>query len=454
MKANISENLSVSPRPKILIITGPTAVGKSSTAASICQTLNGEIISADSVQIYKKLNIGSNKVSVQDRAEIPHHLIDFVDPALDSFTAADFFRIAREKTFDILQRRRLPIVVGGTMMYVRWFIYGKPATPPADKHVKAKVKEAVKNINGDWDAALTLLAAKDSKRAQELSRNDWYRLTRALEIVETAGIAMTDIPLRGGAPRTKHCTSELDFDFRCVFLHSDRIQLNRRIDERCEEMILPRNDAEPLKEWQSIFEKSILTEVSRLLACRDIQVSSSSPAFAIGYRQTIFYLVNRAMKQHESTHDSLASSRSEIESTATNHLSPESIQAFRSFVSMFQSATRGYAKEQTKWFRKEELFYWIKADSNALNSISNIMQMNESEYQQLQECNKIDQSDMRQQMMERGKDMKRYITENKWLKKGSMAESQAIILAERCALEIVRSLTLEELESMKRILAR
>ncbi|GAB4815723.1 hypothetical protein N2152v2_002769 [Parachlorella kessleri] len=149
-------------KPKVLILTGPTAVGKTKASLALAERLNGEIISADSVQVYRGLDVGSDKIPVAERRSIPHHLLDILEPQamipmaerrgiphhlLDilepsqDFSAGDFYRLARQAAAEVLQRGRTPIVVGGTGFYLRWFIFGRPATPAASPQSEANARE-------------------------------------------------------------------------------------------------------------------------------------------------------------------------------------------------------------------------------------------------------------------------------------------------------------------------
>lgn len=444
-KPLVSSSPHISSREKVLIITGPTAVGKSSIALNLCKRLNGEIISADSVQVFHHLNVGSNKASVEEQSDIPHHMLNIADPSTENFSAGQFFRASRSATEDVLRRGALPVTVGGTMMYVRWFIYGRPATPRAGDEVKAKVQQDLAALDNDWDSGIALLARHDPKRASALSKNDWYRLGRALEIVETTGTAMTEMPLQGGAPNTDVDVHSLDFDFRCIFLYGDRVELNRSIDLRCEEMILPIGNKELPADMEILFEKSILTEVASLLSTSKLRVTEASPARAIGYRQTIGYLVSRALVHCQASKTEQSDCEEEFGSAT---------RAFRCFIDDFQAATRGYAKQQISWFRKEKRFRWVKAGVNAEQCIKDILDMSEEEYGKLQENSKEEQKMVKESMIAQGKLMKRYISQNKWLIKDSEAEKQAVFLGERCAAEMGQEITTEELERMRDVVAK
>ncbi|KAJ4869920.1 tRNA dimethylallyltransferase 9 [Raphanus sativus] len=117
-----------SEKEKVIVISGPTGAGKSRLALELAKRLNGEIISADSVQVYKGLDVGSAKPSASYRKEVPHHLIDILHPSQD-YSVGQFFEDGRQVTKDILSRGRVPIVTGGTGLYLRWFMYGKPDVP-------------------------------------------------------------------------------------------------------------------------------------------------------------------------------------------------------------------------------------------------------------------------------------------------------------------------------------
>eukprot|EP00177_Eucheuma_denticulatum_P001799 GFKZ01003221.1.p1 GENE.GFKZ01003221.1~~GFKZ01003221.1.p1 ORF type:complete len:454 (+),score=50.23 GFKZ01003221.1:206-1567(+) len=422
-------------RPKVLVIAGPTAVGKSATALQICQKVGGEIISADSVQVYRGLDIGSNKATLAERSAITHHMIDIADPCTDNYTAGCFFREARSVVDDVSSRGRLPVVVGGTMMYVRWFLYGRPATPSASDDAKVRVERKIKDVDGDWQKGVELLAKKDPKRAAMLSPNDWYRLGRALEIFETTGVPMTEMPLRGGAPGSE-TEGELDYDFRCIFLYDDRIELNRRIDRRCEQMIVGGVADQGVR-------KSILVEVSDLLKQGAIRAETVSPARAIGYRQTISYLLDRAVAVREERKE-VNESVGEVE-----------VEAFRRYVANFQSATRGYAKQQIAWYRKDNRFKWIKCgEEGTVQSVQGLLTMDETEYEEYSFGTEERQMAIREDIKQQGKQMKTYVSHMEWLIEGSVEENRAIALAEKCAREIAEDVDVEDLRRLQEAIRR
>lgn len=423
-------------RPRVIIITGPTSVGKSATALALCQRVNGEIISADSVQVYRHLNVGSNKASVDDRRAVPHHLLDIVDPT-DEFTAGDFFRAARASIALVVDRQALPVVVGGTMMYVRWLIHGRPATPRTTEDARHRVEEAITACKGNWNDALSLLAARDPQRAAALSRNDWYRLTRALEVVETVGIPMTEIPLVGAAPQAPQSTT-FDYDFRCIFLFGDRLQMNRAIDRRCEMMILPSNVSLPNGDLPM---QSILIEVADLLTSARLRVAAASPCLAIGYRQTVRYLVQRALSFNDFTQNV----------PDKNMLA---FDAFRAYLDDFQQATRNYAKQQLAWFRKDDMFHWVRAGPDTVDEIERIANKSEADYHKLREFAADMQRKFKDEIVTQGKRMKTYTSQQTWLIRGSDAESRAVGIGEEHARHIATRIEEHDLKRILQIISQ
>lgn len=423
------------PLPRVLVLAGPTGVGKSSAALSLAERINGEIISADSVQVFRGLDVGSNKSSLADRARVPHHLLDVADPATDDYSAGDFFRAARAAADDILSRGSTPIVVGGTMMYLRWFVRGRPATPRASDAVRARVDQLVSQVAGDWPAGLELLRARDPKRAGELSRNDWYRLQRALQVAE-ADAPISELPQTGASPK---CGNEpvvdAPYDFRCVFLFDERVTLNRSIDRRCEEMILPPGMVSPPSADALLETKSVVAEVGRLLLARGLRVAGTAPSRAIGYRQTIAYLVSRALASDTATTDEAA------------------VAAFRKFVDDFQQATRNYAKQQLAWFRKEPFFRWVRAGETAPAVMESLLALNAIEYGMLEGVTKDAQRSVREDVVAQGKLMRTYVAEKCVLVDGSRAERVAVSVGERIAGRLAAGVPRGELsEILERVL--
>jgi tRNA dimethylallyltransferase len=175
--------------PPLLVVVGPTATGKTALSVELAERVGGEIVSADSVQVYRAFSVGTGKPSAEERARAVHHLIDVVDP-LEPVDAARFAELAQAAIDDIRRRGRLPIVCGGTFLWVRALIYGLAAAPPADPDVRARHKALV---DAEGRAALhAALAAVDPVAAARLAPNDFVRVSRALEVYELTGAPLTE----------------------------------------------------------------------------------------------------------------------------------------------------------------------------------------------------------------------------------------------------------------------
>uniref|UniRef100_A0A7I4DSN2 tRNA dimethylallyltransferase n=2 Tax=Physcomitrium patens TaxID=3218 RepID=A0A7I4DSN2_PHYPA len=263
---------------RVVIIAGPTGVGKSRLALALAKRLRGEIISADSVQVYRTLDVGSAKTPVDEREGIPHHLIDIVDPSQD-YTAGYFYDDARAATELVLTKGSVPIVVGGTGMYLRWYMTGKVGAPKATKEVFVAVEEEVDRLikeGGGWDDALRMLAdAGDLTTGPSLARNDWYRLRRALEIIKTSGQPRSAFSkLRNCDPDAATEGASWDYDFHCYFLYQPRSELYQKVDLRCEQMA----------------QEGLLDEASSLLDS-GLQPNSNSASRSIGYQLAMEFLM-------------------------------------------------------------------------------------------------------------------------------------------------------------------
>ncbi|KAK9812443.1 hypothetical protein WJX73_000141 [Symbiochloris irregularis] len=326
--AAVPRRESKDPR-KVLIITGPTAVGKTRVALEVARRLGGEIISADSVQVYKGLDVGSDKLPEEERCGISHHLLDVLNPK-EEFSAADFFCRAREAAAQVLERGKVPIVAGGTGFYLRWFVHNRPQTP-APNPESAAIVESILNrawqaaAEGKgaelteeerWEAAAQAVATAGDPQAADKLRtepNNHYRLRRMLEILVTSGRTLADMDLDRSAP--------LDYDFRCFFLNSPRIGLLRRIDARCETMV-PRG----------------LLEEAQMMLDMGIEPESNCASKSIGYSQAMLFL--RQCHQDPA----LASAKGLLQMVAD-----------------MQTASRQLSKRQLSWFRGDPMYQWVDA---------------------------------------------------------------------------------------------
>ncbi|CAL5221867.1 g4129 [Coccomyxa viridis] len=322
---------------KVIILTGATAVGKTKTSIELAQRIGGEIISADSVQVYTGLDVGSDKILPSERGGIPHHLIDILTPHQE-FSAGDFYSLARAATADILQRGKVPIVVGGTGFYLRWYVHGRPQTPASTAESMQRVQQRLAEAwdkeaaaaqqsslppEQQWEVSRQLVASlgdpSSAERLKEVPGN-WYRLNRVLDILLSTGRPLGELNLDVEAP--------LDYKFCCFFLNRNRIDLYRRIDARVEDMVC----GGLLQEAKWLLDEGLLPD-------------EKCAARAIGYRQAMQFLERC---QQDPSHI-----------TAANLVQ---------MVRDIQTASRKLCHRQLSWFRDERLFKWLEGD-RPLNTI-------------------------------------------------------------------------------------
>jgi len=209
-----------------VLLLGPTACGKSALALDLARQVALEIVSIDSAQVYRGLDIGSAKPSAAERARVPHHLVDLRDPA-DPYSAADFLRDATAAITDITQRGRLALVVGGTMMYARALRQGLADLPSADPAVRARIEADASALG--WPALHARLQAVDPVTAMRLAPADRQRISRALEVYILSGRRLSDLQQATvpGAPGVR----------TIALMPGDRAQLHRRIAQRFDAML-------------------------------------------------------------------------------------------------------------------------------------------------------------------------------------------------------------------------
>ena len=213
--------------PKILVVAGPTASGKKSLALALAQRFGGEIVSADSRKVYRGLDIGTAKPSPEDRARVPHHLIDVVDPD-EPFNAAEWVERAASAVSDIHGRGRLPIISGGTGFYIRAFREGLSSGMASSPVIRRELEHEL--AESGPRALHDRLTAIDPARAAELHVRDTVRVMRAIEVYLVTGRTFTDMretaAIRGG-----------DYDYHSIGITMERQRLYERIDARVDEMI-------------------------------------------------------------------------------------------------------------------------------------------------------------------------------------------------------------------------
>ncbi|HZA96042.1 MAG TPA: tRNA (adenosine(37)-N6)-dimethylallyltransferase MiaA [Burkholderiaceae bacterium] len=245
-----------------VLLLGPTGSGKSALAMQLAEALPLEIISVDSAQVYRGMDIGTAKPSATDRAAVQHHLIDIRDPA-DPYSAADFVRDATLAIGEVRGRSKLPLLVGGTMLYAKALRDGLSDLPSADINVRARIEEEARTVG--WPALHARLAEIDHVTAARLKPNDSQRIQRALEIYETSGTPMSVLIKREPAPRLRLSAIAL--------APTDRALLHARVAERFDTML----------------EAGLLDEVRTLHARSDLHPNLPSMR-SVGYRQAWRFL--------------------------------------------------------------------------------------------------------------------------------------------------------------------
>ncbi len=252
-------------RPRAVAIMGPTASGKTAAALAIAERVPAEIISVDSALVYRGMDIGTAKPSRAELAAVPHHLIDILDP-LDSYSVAQFRLDTLRLVADIVGRGKLPLLVGGTMLYFKGLADGLDDLPGADPALRAALEDEAAQIG--WPAMHARLATLDPATAARLKPNDAQRIQRALEIIELAGRPMSEL-----LAQREH--EELPFDLQSFALEpSDRAVLHERIARRFDQML--EGDA-------------LLDEVEQLRRRGDLHPGLPSMR-CVGYRQAWEYL--------------------------------------------------------------------------------------------------------------------------------------------------------------------
>jgi tRNA dimethylallyltransferase len=233
--------LDAAPIP-VLVLFGPTASGKTNVLMRLFGrnglfSQKAEVISADSMQVYRGMDIGTAKPSAEEKAQLPHHLIDIRNPD-EQFNAGDFVRLAGEAIIDIARRGAFPIVCGGTGFYLKNLIMGLPEAPPSDETIRAALKQELRKKGGA--ALMEELARYDPASAAKIHLNDEYRLTRALEVLRLSGRPLSSFGLSGAGQASAANIGEESFLSRCRFmvigLSRPREELYRRINARCAAM--------------------------------------------------------------------------------------------------------------------------------------------------------------------------------------------------------------------------
>ena len=242
-----------------ILIAGPTAVGKSEIALRLAEQLGGEIISADSMQVYRGLDLGTAKPSPADRARVPHHLIDILD-LTESFDAAQFARLARQTIAEIQSRGHVPILCGGTGLYFRAFLEGLGETPPGDARLRAEL-EAM-----PLEKLLEELRERDPATYEKIDKKNPRRVVRAVEVIRLTGKPFSEQRAAWNTPHVSRFTPHyFCFSRQPADLHA---RINARVD--------------------AMFARGLVDETRELLK-RGFEQNKTAMQ-AIGYRQVVEHL--------------------------------------------------------------------------------------------------------------------------------------------------------------------
>ena len=256
---------AASAKPKIVIICGPTGIGKTTVAIDLARHFKGQIIGADSMQVYKYMDIGTAKPTAAEQAHVVHHMVDFVE--LDeSFDAAQYAARAREKIIELDQQHITPFVVGGTGLYIKALLYGLFDEKVSDPEIRDRLK-AEADTHG-IQILYERLGQRDPETAERLHPNDTYRILRALEVIEATGQSISK-------HHKKHGFFDQPFESLKIGLKMDRALLYERIDRRVDAMI----------------SAGFLDEVKGLMTrgySKDLK-----PMQSIGYRHMVDYIEGR-----------------------------------------------------------------------------------------------------------------------------------------------------------------
>lgn len=297
----------------LIVLTGPTAVGKTELSLKIAKQINAEIVSADSMQVYKYMDIGTAKPSPEERKAIPHHLIDVVEPDQE-FSVADYQRLFQQTVASIYAGGKLPLVTGGTGLYIRACIQGFDLEPGGPlPSLRRELKEQIEKHGSHY--LYQRLVDVDSEAAAKIHPNDQRRVVRALEVFLSTGVPISKLQ--------RNRSSNFKYKVIYIFLNRNRDELYHRIELRVEQMI-----ADGLvDEVQSLLKKGFSPQLK--------------PMQSLGYKQICRYLF-----QECSLEEAIASIKQE---------------------------TRRYAKRQLTWFRKEPVDYVVTITGNSQEFFGDIL---------------------------------------------------------------------------------
>ena len=289
-------------KPNIYVIGGPTASGKSKLAVELAKRINGEIISADSMQIYKDMNIGTAKLTKEEKQGIKHHLLDFVSPE-ERYSVANFKTDAKIKIEEILKKGKTPIIVGGTGLYIDSMIYGiEFQDEKIDKEYREELNELAEKegLERLYEEARKI----DPEAMKKISINDKKRIIRVLEIYHKTGKTKTEV-------EKESRKNEIKYNYKMFAITMNREKLYERIEKRVDQMI----------------EQGLIEEVQSIL---NKYHKFPTAMQGLGYKEVVEYLENKLTKEE--------------------------------MIEKIKKKTRHYAKRQLTWFKKNKETIWLDGE--------------------------------------------------------------------------------------------
>lgn len=287
------------PLKKIIAVIGPTASGKTRLGIDLANAVGGEIVSADSMQIYRQMDVGTAKPTSEELSLAPHHLIDIIEPD-QTFNAGNFVEIADKTIQQIVSQDKVPVLLGGTSLYVRALLHGIIKVPDTSLEIKEKVRTLAKEKGLPY--LYQLLQENDPESASQLHPNDISRVSRAMEFFWTTGKSIKNF-------QAEHQFQQNRYDVIKIGCEWDRNELYERINLRVHQMV----------------EQGLIEEVEKLLKKG---YSADLPSMqSIGYKQAVAYLNGEFSKEN--------------------------------MIIDIQQKTRRYAKKQLTWYRKDTTVHWL-----------------------------------------------------------------------------------------------
>lgn len=300
-------------KPKVVVIGGPTASGKTALSIELAKVINGEIVSADSMQIYKDMNIGTAKPKADEMQGIKHYMLDFVSPE-ERFSVSEYVKQATECIKEILSKGKVPIVVGGTGLYIDSLIYGIEFP---EIEIDEEYRESLNKIADEQglDTLYEMAYKIDPEAMEIISRNDRKRIIRVLEIYKQTGKNKTQ-------QNEESRKNGVSYDYRVFAIDMERSLLYDRINKRVDLML----------------EEGLIEEVKK--------ISNKYNKFptamqGLGYKEVVAYLKNEMTKEE--------------------------------MIEKLKMETRRYAKRQLTWFRKNKELIWLDGQASIADNINIIL---------------------------------------------------------------------------------